>query len=97
MLDISIRDWLPMKYMLLMYADPNETKAMAASNRDIIARKHKALVARLTESGELLNGNTTVPTGLRLQEKAPCSGGPTLAPASAAPPLRVRIGLAKNV
>ena len=45
-----------MKYMLLMYANPNETKAMAASDRDIIARKHEALVARLTESGELLNG-----------------------------------------
>jgi hypothetical protein len=45
-----------MKYMLLMYADPNETKAMAASDRDTIAHKHEALVARLTESGELLYG-----------------------------------------
>ena len=42
--------------MLLMYADPNQTRAMTESDRDIIARKHKALVAKLTESGELLNG-----------------------------------------
>jgi hypothetical protein len=45
-----------MKYMLLMYADPNETKTMTASSREIIARKHKALVEKLTESGELING-----------------------------------------
>lgn len=45
-----------MKFMLLMYADPNQTKAMTSSDRDIIARKHAALVTRLTESGELLGG-----------------------------------------
>lgn len=39
-----------------MYANPDETKSMTVSNRDIIARKHEALVARLTESGELLGG-----------------------------------------
>ena len=45
-----------MKYMLLMYADPNATKAMAASERDEVAAKHKALVDKLTQSGELLSG-----------------------------------------
>ncbi len=45
-----------MKYMLLMYANPDETKAMSAADRDSIARKHQALVAELTASGELLGG-----------------------------------------
>jgi hypothetical protein len=42
--------------MLLMYADPNATKTMSAAEREIVARKHSALVARLTESRELLDG-----------------------------------------
>jgi hypothetical protein len=29
---------------------------MSTSNRDLVSRKHQALVAELTESGELLNG-----------------------------------------
>jgi len=45
-----------MKYMLLMYADPGATKAMTESDRGLIARKHEALVAKLTGMGELLNG-----------------------------------------
>lgn len=45
-----------MKYILLMYADPAETKAMSARNRAIIARKHEGVVAELTASGELLDG-----------------------------------------
>ena len=45
-----------MKYVLLMYADPAETKAMPVSDRDVVARKHEALVAELTASGELLDG-----------------------------------------
>jgi len=45
-----------MKYMLLMYADPAETKTMSESDREIVAIKHKALVAELNESGELLDG-----------------------------------------
>ncbi len=45
-----------MKYMLLMYADPNATKAMSAAERDTIASKHQAFVKKLRESGELLNG-----------------------------------------
>ena|SRR6266542_6234933 len=42
--------------MLLMYADPAETKPMSASDRDGVLRKHEALVAELTESGELRDG-----------------------------------------
>lgn len=45
-----------MKYMILMYSNPSETRAMSVSNRDAVARKHKALVAEMTASGELLNG-----------------------------------------
>jgi hypothetical protein len=36
--------------------DPSETEAMSASDRDTVLAKHKALVAELTESGELLDG-----------------------------------------
>jgi hypothetical protein len=45
-----------MKYMVLMYSDPAETKAMSAMDRDVVGRKHQALCTELTESGELLNG-----------------------------------------
>lgn len=41
--------------MVLMYADPAETMAMSATDRDTIGRKHEALRTELTESGELLN------------------------------------------
>jgi hypothetical protein len=44
------------KYILLMYADPAETKAMSSQQRDIVARKHEGVVAELTASGELLDG-----------------------------------------
>jgi hypothetical protein len=39
-----------------MYANPQETKAMTEADRDFIARKHRGLVAKLTEAGELLEG-----------------------------------------
>src|SRR5215470_8695931 len=39
-----------------MYADPAHTQAMTAGDRDMIARKHAALRAELTGSGELLGG-----------------------------------------
>jgi len=45
-----------MKFMLLMYANPVETRNMSASNRQIVAEKHKVLVAQLTDSGELIDG-----------------------------------------
>ena len=45
-----------MKYVLLMYADPAQTKAMTAYDRDVVARKHAALRAELSSSGELLDG-----------------------------------------
>jgi len=44
------------KYVLLMYADPAHTQAMTAGDRDMMARKHAALRAELTGSGELLDG-----------------------------------------
>jgi len=44
------------KYVLLMYADPAHTQAMTAGDRDMMARKHAALRAELTGSGELLGG-----------------------------------------
>ena len=45
-----------MKYMLVMYANPHETKSMSVTDREIVARKHQGLVASLTASGELLGG-----------------------------------------
>jgi len=45
-----------MKYMVLMYSNPAQTKAMSASKLDAVMRKHDALRDELTESGELLSG-----------------------------------------
>jgi hypothetical protein len=45
-----------MKYMILMYSDPAETKRMSALNRDVISQKHQALRTELAASGELLGG-----------------------------------------
>jgi hypothetical protein len=62
------------KYALLMYADPAHTKAMTAADRDVVARKHAALRAELTNSGELLDGaGLAYPadtTTLRLDDRA---------------------------
>ena len=44
------------KYILLMYANATETKAMTESERETVLRKHKILVSELTKSGELLDG-----------------------------------------
>jgi hypothetical protein len=44
------------KYALLMYADPDHTRAMSEPELDAVARKHEALRNELTESGELLSG-----------------------------------------
>jgi hypothetical protein len=45
-----------MKYVVLMYADPAETKAMSAAERDEVGSKHRDLRAELTVSGELVGG-----------------------------------------
>ena len=45
-----------MKYMLLMHSNPAESEAMTASDLDKIMRKHEALRAELTETGELRSG-----------------------------------------
>jgi hypothetical protein len=45
-----------MKFMVLMYSNPADTKVMSAPDRDTVARKHAALRADLASSGELLNG-----------------------------------------
>jgi hypothetical protein len=42
--------------MVLMYTKPAETKAMSESDLDTVLRKHAALRAELTASGELVNG-----------------------------------------
>ena len=46
-----------MKYALLMYTDPDETKAMSTADFDEVMRKHEALRTELTESGELAGGD----------------------------------------
>jgi hypothetical protein len=43
-----------MKYMVLMYSEPAETKAMSASDREAVRRRHEALHA--DESEAMLNG-----------------------------------------
>lgn len=45
-----------MKYVVLMYADPAETKAMSAAERDEVSSKHRDLRTELTVSGELVGG-----------------------------------------
>jgi hypothetical protein len=44
------------KYAVLMYADPDHTRAMSREALDVVARKHAAIRDDLTGSGELLNG-----------------------------------------
>jgi hypothetical protein len=44
------------KYVVLMYADPAQTKAMTAEDRDMVARNHAALRTELINSSELLEG-----------------------------------------
>jgi hypothetical protein len=46
-----------MKYGLLMYTDPAETKAMSAADRDAVGSKHQALRTELLASGELVGGS----------------------------------------
>lgn len=43
-----------MKYMVLMYSDPAETRAMSTSDREAVRHTHEALHA--DESGAMLNG-----------------------------------------
>jgi hypothetical protein len=44
------------KYVTLMYTDPEHTKAMTKAAFDAVMRKHTALRAELTASGELIGG-----------------------------------------
>lgn len=45
-----------MRYMLLMYSKPAETKVMSPEELDEVLRKHEAIRRDLTASGELLSG-----------------------------------------
>jgi len=45
-----------MKFTVLMYSDPEQTKAMSASEFEQVMSKHDALRAELTKSGELAGG-----------------------------------------
>jgi hypothetical protein len=45
-----------MKHAVLMYADPDQTRAMSREALDVVARKHEEIRNDLTRSGELLNG-----------------------------------------
>jgi hypothetical protein len=45
-----------MKYAVLMYADPEHTRAMSRDALDVVARKHEEIRSDLTRSDELLNG-----------------------------------------
>jgi hypothetical protein len=45
-----------MKFVVLMYSDPNDAKTLPAADLDVVLRKHEVLRTELTESGELLNG-----------------------------------------
>ncbi len=45
-----------MLYLVLMYAVPEDTRMMCASQLEEVARKHEAFRLELTGSGELLNG-----------------------------------------
>jgi hypothetical protein len=44
------------KCVVLVCADPAQTKAMTAQDRDTVARKHAALWTELINSAELLDG-----------------------------------------
>jgi hypothetical protein len=63
-----------MKYALLMYTVPDETKAMSTADFDVVMRKHEALRSELTESGELVGGDGLAfpeeTTTLRLRDGA---------------------------
>ena len=66
-----------MRYMVLMYSKPAETKVMPGSDLETIMHKHEKLRTELTESGELLNGAGLVfpesTTNLRWRDSAPAT------------------------
>jgi hypothetical protein len=45
-----------MKYAVLMYADPDHTRAMSEAAVEVVLRKHARLREELTASGELIGG-----------------------------------------
>jgi hypothetical protein len=77
-----------MKYVVLMYADPDRTKAMTAGERAQIADKHEEVRGELLASGELLNGAELVyPEMTRtLLGMAPRRPGPWQGLSSNSPP-----------
>jgi hypothetical protein len=73
-----------MKFIILMYANPAETLATSAQDRQAVARRHESLRTTLTSSGELLSGaGMTFPkdtTKIRLRDGAAVqSSGPLVA------------------
>jgi hypothetical protein len=49
-----------MRYVILMYADPERTKAMTPDELAEVGRKHEALRSELLPSGELVGGDGLV-------------------------------------
>lgn len=45
-----------MRYVVLMYTDPEQTKAMSAAELDEVGSKHRELRTELTTTGELVGG-----------------------------------------
>ena len=81
-----------MRYAILMYADPAYTVAMPREELEQVGRKHEALRAQLTGSGELRGGeglvlpaDTTVvrlrdnSTGSRVESRVESRAGPLTA------------------
>lgn len=65
-----------MLFMVLMYSDPDRTKAMTPDERQFIARKHEALHAdagRALRNGAGLNYPADTTT-IRLEDDKPVSG-----------------------
>jgi hypothetical protein len=73
------------KYALLMFTDPAQTKAMSADEIAEILTKHEALRERLARSGELLNGaGLVLPEDTTVLRLAPDGVIATRGPLSAA-------------
>jgi hypothetical protein len=69
-----------MKYVVLMYSDPAQTKAMSTADREAVRRRHEALHA--DEAAAMLNGAglaSTAGIGPWWNGPSPGSSGPTAA------------------
>jgi hypothetical protein len=47
---------VPVKYMLLIYSNPESWESLSAEQRDEIARAHAELSAELADTGQLVSG-----------------------------------------